>query len=340
MKTIRNLLASILMSISAISMAASPSDIQNWTRQANGGSIQAQYALGYSYLKGDGVTKNPAEAFKWFRMAAENGNPLSMMIVGGAYFKGEGVVKNFAESEKWLLKAGNLGQKDAAQMLFYFYRDGEAMPEVPKDAAKAKYWQDVMEGRIVLAPQVEVDPDPAVSRFGGALVTDANLPPNIARAVDYLSSRSKNARFFLKDGNLIVLKTNEDAIAYPLNATEFRSYRETGTNIYGGIVSADHVEFQCTDDVACITFSSQSSRKYKLEYSSSNDVRYLFDWNLDDGIFNAIGLLSSYAKKRYGKWVPKYQTDEFGGSRKLLNPANIQGWSEPSIPENRMRRGV
>ncbi len=149
MKTIRYLLASILMGICAISMAAppSPSDIQTWTRQANAGNVTAQYALGYSYMKGDGVDKNRAESLKWFRMAAENGHPLSMYLVGGAYFSGDGLEKNNSESEKWMLKAANLGQKDAAKILVFFYRDGEAMPEVPKDAEKAKYWQDVIDGK-------------------------------------------------------------------------------------------------------------------------------------------------------------------------------------------------
>jgi len=333
MKTIRYLLASILMGICAISMAAppSPSDIQTWTRQANAGNVTAQYALGYSYMKGDGVDKNRAESLKWFRMAAENGHPLSMYLVGGAYFSGDGLEKNNSESEKWMLKAANLGQKDAAKILVFFYRDGEAMPEVPKDAAKAKYWQDVMEGRIVLAAPAPapVAPKPVESRLGGELVTDANLPPNVARAVDYLSSRSNRAVFFLKNQYLIVVETDDTATAFPLNAADFKAYTETGTNIYGGVVSADHVVIQCPQGIECITSSRvYRSGTYCLRYADETDVRYFFDWKVDDGIYNAIGLLTSYVRKTYGKWTPKFKYDEFGGSRKLVNFPNIQGWSE------------
>lgn len=336
MKTIRYLLASILMGICAISMAAppSPSDIQTWTRQANAGNVTAQYALGYSYMKGDGVDKNRAESFKWFRMAAENGHPLSMYLVGGAYFSGDGLEKNNSESEKWMLKAANLGQKDAAKILVFFYRDGEAMPEVPKDAAKAKYWQDVMEGRIVLAAPAPapVAPKPVESRFGGELVTDANLPPNVARAVDYLSSRSNRAVFFLKNQYLIVVETDDTATAFPLNAADFKAYTETGTNIYGGVVSEDHVVIQCPEGIECITSSRVYTCRTNLVYTDEMGVRKFFDWKVDDGIYNAIGLLTSYVRKTYGKWTPKFKYDEFGGSRKLTNFPNIQGWSKTAVP--------
>ena len=41
---------------------------------ANAGYASAQNKLGYMYINGEGVTKDYAEAFKWFRKAAEQGN--------------------------------------------------------------------------------------------------------------------------------------------------------------------------------------------------------------------------------------------------------------------------
>ena len=44
---------------------------------AEQGNAKAQYNVGLMYDKGWGVPKNDAEAVKWYRMAAEQGNELA-----------------------------------------------------------------------------------------------------------------------------------------------------------------------------------------------------------------------------------------------------------------------
>ena len=51
---------------------------------------------------GDGVEKNYAEALKWWRKAAEQGDAEAQFNLGGMYQRGEGAEKDYAEAVKAL----------------------------------------------------------------------------------------------------------------------------------------------------------------------------------------------------------------------------------------------
>ena len=57
------------------------------------------------YESGQGVVKDLAEAVKWYRKAAEQGNDVAQVILGTCYEDGKGVVKDLTEAEKWYRKA-------------------------------------------------------------------------------------------------------------------------------------------------------------------------------------------------------------------------------------------
>ena len=57
------------------------------------------------YYNGLGVTKNKAEAFKWFKKSAEQGYATAQYNLGSCYNNGWGVVKSQAEAVKWYQKA-------------------------------------------------------------------------------------------------------------------------------------------------------------------------------------------------------------------------------------------
>lgn len=63
------------------------------------------YMVGVMYLRGIGVTKDEIEAIRWYRKAAEQGNPDSQMGLGVIYEKGLGVPKDEVEAAKWYHKA-------------------------------------------------------------------------------------------------------------------------------------------------------------------------------------------------------------------------------------------
>jgi len=58
------------------------------------------------YLEGECVEKDPAEAAKWFRLAAEQGLAGSMTTLAMMYEQGNGVEQDPEEAKKWYAKAG------------------------------------------------------------------------------------------------------------------------------------------------------------------------------------------------------------------------------------------
>jgi len=66
-------------------------------KAAEQGDAEAQKNLGRMYFKGEGVTRDYAEAEKWYRKSAEQGNSIAQKNLGMMYFKGEGVTQDYAE---------------------------------------------------------------------------------------------------------------------------------------------------------------------------------------------------------------------------------------------------
>ena len=96
-------------------------DITRLKSDAKRGVAVAQCALGGYYLKGDGVTKNYAEAVKWFKKAAEQGSADAQFFLGFCYMAGWGVEMDFVESVGWLKKAAKQGHQQAASLLKDLY---------------------------------------------------------------------------------------------------------------------------------------------------------------------------------------------------------------------------
>ena len=51
---------------------------------AQKGNAEAEFNLGVMYERGNGVSKDPEEAFKWLRSAADQGLPQAQFLVGVA----------------------------------------------------------------------------------------------------------------------------------------------------------------------------------------------------------------------------------------------------------------
>jgi TPR repeat protein len=61
--------------------------------------------LGLLYENGLGVTKDAAEAARWYQKAADAGDALGMVNLGSMYENGTGVTKDAAEAARWYRKA-------------------------------------------------------------------------------------------------------------------------------------------------------------------------------------------------------------------------------------------
>jgi hypothetical protein len=108
------------------------------------GSVSAQRQLGVMYATGDwSGPKDPAEAVRWYRLAAERGHAESQYDLGFMLLLGEGGQKNPEEGLMWLDRAGESGEWKAFRLLVDCYEDGYC--DVPVDAAKAALWRGRME---------------------------------------------------------------------------------------------------------------------------------------------------------------------------------------------------
>ena len=108
MKKLCVIAATLALMISAFAKSAA-----DYRKAAEQGDAKAQLLLGACYAKGDGVTKNLAEAVKWYRKAAEQGVAGAQFMLGFCYAKGDGVTKDLAEAVKWYRKAAQQGHQEA-----------------------------------------------------------------------------------------------------------------------------------------------------------------------------------------------------------------------------------
>ena len=88
-----------------------------WYRKsAEQGDPQGQVALATSYQKGQGVAKDYAEALKWYRKAADHGSAVGQASLGGMYVMGQGVEKDFVEAYTYLSLAVTSGFAEVGQL--------------------------------------------------------------------------------------------------------------------------------------------------------------------------------------------------------------------------------
>jgi TPR repeat protein len=85
---------------------------------ADQGEAAAQADLGTSYLNGEGVVQDYAEAVKWFWLAADQGYALAQGKIGLMYARGLGAPKDYVLAYMWLNLAaakGGPGEPDVSK---------------------------------------------------------------------------------------------------------------------------------------------------------------------------------------------------------------------------------
>jgi TPR repeat protein len=96
-------------------------------------SAEAAYRQGHdSYEK-----KNYAEAMRWYRVAAAQGNALAQVEIGNLYGMALGVPQDYAEALRWYRLAAARGNAEAQDQIGFFYLSGWG---VPQDSAQAMNW--------------------------------------------------------------------------------------------------------------------------------------------------------------------------------------------------------
>jgi TPR repeat protein len=102
-----------------VALTHNESEISGFRGLAEQGNAKAQAQLGLRYLTGNGVTKDYAQAMKWYRLAADQGYAVAQNDLGAIYEDGKNPAKDFAESMKWFRKAAEQGCSGAVQSCAY-----------------------------------------------------------------------------------------------------------------------------------------------------------------------------------------------------------------------------
>jgi TPR repeat protein len=87
-----------------------------WYRKsAEQGDAYGQFTLGWMHQNGKGVTQDYSEAVKWYRKAAEQGNADAQGHLGASYTLGEGVLQDTITAHMWFNIAAANGGKNAVK---------------------------------------------------------------------------------------------------------------------------------------------------------------------------------------------------------------------------------
>jgi uncharacterized protein len=114
------------------------SEAARWyLKLAQQGDVRAQTTLGLMYIRGYGVTKDPAAAYRWWSFAAAANDPGAQYNLGTLLRRGEGVQQDFTQAAKWFRQAAQRGHVQAQHDLGMLYYAGQG---VEKDSRWAYYW--------------------------------------------------------------------------------------------------------------------------------------------------------------------------------------------------------
>jgi len=81
--------------------------------------------------------KSYAEAMRWYRVAAAQGNALAQVGIGNLYGMALGVAQDYGEALRWYRLAAAQGNAEAQDQIGFFYLSGWGLPQ---DSAQALNW--------------------------------------------------------------------------------------------------------------------------------------------------------------------------------------------------------
>lgn len=110
-----------------------------YRKAAEQGSAAGEYGLGSMYESGEGVKKDPQQAYFWYTRSAERGHAPAILALANAYImasRGKAEApRDAARAGLWIQKAGELDFAPAVETLATAYREGGF--GIAPDAARA-----------------------------------------------------------------------------------------------------------------------------------------------------------------------------------------------------------
>lgn len=136
--------------------------------------------LGICYEMGIGVEDNETEAFKYYTLAADNGNAMSMYRTGLCYYNGVGVKENYAEAYRWFADAAGNENIGAAYYLGKMLMYGEGCSPDPETGVQ---W---------LLKAAEKNNDKAQFELGNAYLMGSGVEENDETAMEWFEKAAEN----------------------------------------------------------------------------------------------------------------------------------------------------
>jgi len=138
MKRFSQYLLVAVLALTACQAHAQSKDAERTRRAAESGDRVAQFFMGLYYFEGfGGVSKDHAEAARWWLKSAEQSFPDAEMAIGDLYYNGEGVSQDYALAFKWFRRAALHGESKSCARIATMYMKSQA---VSQDLAQAYAW--------------------------------------------------------------------------------------------------------------------------------------------------------------------------------------------------------
>lgn len=102
---------------------------------AEEGNVNAMRELALAYDFGENIEQSDEDAFKWYKKAADHGDPYSQLCTGWIYHHGDIIKKSYEQAVKYYQLAAAQGNGSAINNLGYMYAYGLG---VEVDGLKAK----------------------------------------------------------------------------------------------------------------------------------------------------------------------------------------------------------
>ena len=103
---------------------------------AEAGQPGAMNSLGLMYALGHGVSQDHSEAMKWWTKAADSGSLAALANIATTYYAGIGVQQSYPEAAKWFQLAADKGDANAMNTLGVMYAHGFGVTQDRRNAIK------------------------------------------------------------------------------------------------------------------------------------------------------------------------------------------------------------
>lgn len=116
----------------------SPPPWKDWLTIASNGDAHAQSKIGDLYFYGISIPRDAAKAAKWYRLAAEQNDPIAQLRLGHLAY----IEHDYTRAEEWYRLAADQGLAEGYFALGWMYSTGRGVTKDRPEAERLWYEAD------------------------------------------------------------------------------------------------------------------------------------------------------------------------------------------------------